>query len=67
MDVHVHILLKECKQRYVFLQLKLSAIQDKQDLESWLSQFKTWYNQNRAHQNLNGKTPEEVWRQRRRK
>ncbi|PIE46897.1 MAG: hypothetical protein CSA42_05645 [Gammaproteobacteria bacterium] len=45
--------------------IKLFEISDKQALQGWLSQFKTWYNHYRPHQNLNGKTPDEVWRQRR--
>lgn len=44
--------------------VKLFAITDKKELQCWLNQFKHWYNHHRPHQNLNGKTPEDVWRQR---
>ncbi len=47
--------------------LKLFAISNKTELQSWLNQFTHWYNRHRTHQNIGGKTPEEVWRQRRTK
>ncbi len=47
--------------------VKLFEISNKKELQSWLNQFRNWYNHRRPHQNLNGKTPEEIWRQRRRK
>ncbi len=47
--------------------LRLFAISNKTELQSWLNQFTHWYNQHRTYQNLGGKTPEEFWRQRRRK
>ncbi len=47
--------------------VKLFELENKTELQRWLAQFKTWYNRHRTHQNLGGKTPEEVWRQRKRK
>ncbi len=45
--------------------IKLFEIADKAELQHGLNQFKTWYNHHRTHQNLGGKTPEDIWRQRR--
>ncbi len=43
--------------------IKTHYIENYFKLNSFLTQFKFWYNNHRTHQNLKGKTPNEVWYQ----